>query len=114
MIDPKMKFKRKFRGYHPQEVDAVFDEFLRQGEKYKNQIRALQDTVNKYDGKIALLAQITRQLEEVQQKEKLKISEMVIKVSYIAEQIELEARQKAMELIDKAQKEADRLKETVR
>jgi len=103
MIDPQIKFSRVRKGYSPQEVDAVFDEFLRQNGDLKNQLKQLGDTVGKYDGKIEQLTLSTKRLEEERIKESLRMSGVMNVAARVAEQIEQEAKIKAEQIIQSAQ-----------
>lgn len=113
-MDINLKFTRVwFKGYNPQEVDAVCDEYEKQLADNKKYFRI-------YNDKIRQIAEITEGLEKERAKESLRITDLLNRAEQISEQIEQEAkqnaeeieheaRQKAEEIVAQAQQEAEKI-----
>jgi len=108
-INPEIKFKRVHKGYDPQEVDAVFGEFLRQIEDLKKQNKELNGVISKFNEKINQVESNTHRLEQERAQANLRVTSILDKAVRIAEETEREAKQKFDEMIRAAQAEAQRI-----
>ena len=113
-MDPNIKFARAKNGYDPQEVDAVFEEFLRQLEDHKKKIRDLQGVISQYHKKLQFLTENPEKLEEERAQESLRVTGIMNNVALAAEQIEAEAQQKAEAMCAQAQREIGEILERMR
>lgn len=113
-INPNIKFTQVRKGYDPQEVDTVFDEFQKQIKEHKEQIRDLNHTIEQYENKTALWDKNTKQIEDERIKESLRLTGLMNNAAQMAEQIEQAAQREAQEIIETAHQESKKMKETTR
>ena len=100
-------FTKTRSGYNPQEVDGVIAELERQIADYKRQLQAITNSTGQYEARV-------KQLEEERIKESLRLTDLMNAVGKMAEQIEEEARQKAVEIINTAKQENEKLATAIR
>jgi len=114
-VDPNIKFSRARRGYDPQEADVVFEKMQREIDDLQQEKQLLNYTIQQYDEKIRMLDESMKQLEEERCKGNWRLSGMV-NVDAMPETLEQnaaatleQARREAMELLDKAREESNKM-----
>ena len=101
----ELNFSKARNGYNPPEVDAVIAELQRQMADLKQQNGSLSDTIAQFNDKVRLLAENTKRLEDERAKESLRLTGFFNQAAQMTEQTELEAQQKAKEIVENAQRE---------